>query len=53
MISIEQLHIAEQQIESLLTHNESNWKAIASGTHSRSPRLPEVVQQRELFKQKD
>ncbi len=43
MISIEQLHIAEQQIESLLTQNESNWKAIA--------KIAIVVQQQELFKQ--
>ncbi len=43
MISIEQLNQAEQQIQSLLTQNESNWKAIA--------KIAIVVQQQELFKQ--
>ncbi|MGB3191778.1 MAG: hypothetical protein WBB43_20445 [Limnoraphis sp.] len=43
MISIEQLTQAEQQIQSLLTQNESNWKAIA--------KIAIVVQQQELFKQ--
>lgn len=40
---IEQLNQAEQQIQSLLTQNESNWKAIA--------KIAIVVQKKELFKQ--
>ncbi|EAW35166.1 MmcB family DNA repair protein [Lyngbya sp. PCC 8106] len=43
MISIEQLTQAEQQIQSLLTQNESNWKTIA--------KIAIVVQQQKLFKQ--
>jgi hypothetical protein len=43
MTTIKQLNQAEQQIQSLLTQNESNWKTIA--------KIAITVQQQELFKQ--